>query len=73
MGDAGIGAAGTLGVVLALTGIGLLTTHMRRRPHLPVGRHWRTLRIAAAAPRPESGRGARACNARAPATDQADK
>jgi hypothetical protein len=38
-GDAGIGAAGTLGVVLALTGIGLLTTHMRRRPHLPVGRH----------------------------------
>jgi hypothetical protein len=38
MGDAGIGAAGTLGVVLALTGIGLLTTHMRRRPHLPVGR-----------------------------------
>jgi len=37
-GDAGIGAAGTLGIVLALAGIGLLTTHVRRRLQLPVGR-----------------------------------
>jgi hypothetical protein len=36
-GDAGIGAAGTLGIVLALAGIGLLTTHVRRRQQLSVG------------------------------------
>ena len=31
-GDAGIGAAGMLGLVLALGGIGVITMHHRRRP-----------------------------------------
>lgn len=37
-GDAGIGAAGALGIVLALVGIALLT-HQRRRDHMQVARH----------------------------------
>jgi hypothetical protein len=38
-GDASIGAAGMLGIALALTGIALLTTHRRRGDHAPVARH----------------------------------
>ena len=38
-GDAGIGAAGTLGIVLALAGIAGLTGHQRRRVDAPVIRH----------------------------------
>ena len=34
--DAGIGAAGMLGIVLAVGGIALLTTHQRRRDHVSV-------------------------------------
>ena len=37
-GDAGIGAAGTLGIVLALTGIAVLTGSSRRRRRVPAGR-----------------------------------
>lgn len=38
-GDAGIGAAGTLGILFALAGIGLLATHQRRRDAAPVSGH----------------------------------
>jgi hypothetical protein len=37
-GDAGIGAAGTLGIVLALAGIAVLTGPSRRRRQVPAGR-----------------------------------
>ena len=37
--DASIGAVGMLGIVLALAGIALLTTHQRSRDHVPAARH----------------------------------
>lgn len=37
-GDAGIGAAGMLGILLALAGIALLATYQRRRDQVPVAR-----------------------------------